>query len=170
MPPIVEFGSPVQRAKTRGQSFWHVPIKIYPRVFKRVGPATLSHCRVYLDLYRGDDIANKIRLGFGDMYTDQPKKEETLQAGRPLLIPVVSRSEDSNDGRATIADLAFHNSEGTPNLVENDRKKNKFRLRVKSGKDEWVSPHFYIIRVPIEPSNGQFSVEIEFEGEGTQGL
>lgn len=169
MPPHVEFGCPVQRAKTADESYWHIPVKIFPRIFKRIGFATLSPCRVYMDLYSGGAIKNKIQLGWGDMYFEDPRREEVLQKDRTLLIPIVWRSGRKEDTNAYIADLPLLRDGSSENAIPGDRQKHKFKLRVKRGPQEWVSPHLYFIRVPKEPGNGQFGVEIEFEGEGTQG-
>ncbi|KKK74665.1 hypothetical protein LCGC14_2881480, partial [marine sediment metagenome] len=68
-----------------------------------------------------------------------------------------------------IADLNFLRGEAQVNALEPDGSKHRFRLRVKCGRREWSSPHFYFIRVPEEASNGHFVVEVIYEGEGTQG-
>ena len=172
MPPVAEFGCPVQRGKHDGESFWHIPVQIFPRLWKKIGPATISPCKVYMDRYSGDQKTDSIQLGWGDMHFEDGKAEELLQKGRVVLVPIVWRSELGDDTNAYIADLNFlRDRSQLVRSIAGDRKKNKFKLRVKSGASwEKTSAHLYMIRVPDAQSNGQFSVEMEYEGEGTQGL
>ena len=171
MPPRIRFGSPVQRGKAAGESFWHIPIEICPWLFGHIGPAKISPCQIYLDRFVGGQIADKIRLGWGDMHFEEPRLEEMLKSGRPLLVPIAWRSEAGDDRNAYWADLNFvRKSREYNRSIPADRQKNKFRLRVKFGRWRRSSPHFYMVRVPSNQSNGHFSVEIEYEGEGTQGV
>jgi hypothetical protein len=134
MPPVVEFGCPVQRAKNEGEAWWHVPVKIYPFIFKFIGPATVANCQAFLDLYRGDTVENSIRLAWGDMMLESPREFEMLRKGHVSLIPIAWRSENDSDKNGYFTDTRFiaHNREKSY-PIKNDRDKYRFRLRVKSG-------------------------------------
>lgn len=163
LPPRIEFGSPVQRGEREGESFWHVPIAIHPRILKKIGPATAGACRIFMDLYQGDKCEDQIELRWGDYQLQSITERRTLRQGEPVLVPLVRRLESENDNNAYIADTKFHkdpDSKTKPILAGTNKK--RFRLRIKWNTTKRVSPHFYLIRVPIEKSNSLFSVEIEY--------
>ena len=86
-----------------------------------------------------------------------------------LLVPVCRRSElDSERHGAYLADSRLLAGKGLAYELPADRKKHRFKLRLKSPAGEHSSSHTYIVRVPRKPGNGHFVVEIEYEGEGSQ--
>jgi hypothetical protein len=165
MPPIVEFGSPVQRAKSNEkESFWHIPVTIYPRLWKKFGPATLYNCAFYLEEYDGDAPRERIRLYVGDWAFENPVEIGHLEEGKVLLIPVVWRSEEKGEGNAYIADSRFFVKNEFAYPVPPDRKIHRYRLSVVSGKFTSESSHFYRLRIPQSSSNGHFVLELEYKG------
>lgn len=167
MPPVIDFGSPVQRQKDEAECHYHVPIKIFPRL--KIGPATLGGCWIYMDRYEGDEIIDKIRLCWGDTAFEPVSNATALINGQVALVPIVWRSENNNERRAFITDMRFFDKKEKYYPLLPDRAKHRFKLRVKCGKFERTSDHFYLIRVPVGTSNGHFTVEIEYEGEGSRG-
>jgi hypothetical protein len=169
MPPRVEFGSPVQRQKKESTCHYHVPIKLCPRF--KIGPGTMPNCRIFLDRYSGDIVSESIRLCWGDACFSEISERENLYKDEMFLVPIAWREEEKNDGNAYITDTRYFKNEGEKvHALTPDRSKHRFKLRVKSGKYERASPHFYLLRVPVGVSNGHFTVEIEYEGEGTRGM
>ncbi len=168
-PPIIEFGSPVQRSKNEQESMWHVPIKLRRRIWGKIGPATLSLCRVFLDQYDGDKKTRSIRLCLGDTITFEMPKEETLLTRRVVLVPVAFRSEAGDDLDAYFLDMRYFQYGIKSWPIPSGHQKHKFKLRVQSQElKDRHSSHFYMVRCPDGKSNGHFTVEIEYEGEGSQ--
>ena len=169
MPPIIHFGSPVQRGKVEAESFWHIPISIKGR-FWNIGPATLPGCRIFVDRYEADSKKEAIRMGWGDMTTEQPRQEELLRKHVVSLVPVAWRAEMGNDRDGYFTDTRFLEDRGDKyHPISSDRIKHKFKLRIKCGGFSRASPYFYVVRAPKSESNGHFVVEVEYEGEGTTG-
>lgn len=168
MPPIIRFGSPVQRSKKETESYWHIPITIERLVWDAIGPAALSGCRVYLDIYEGTSCNNKLRMCWGDAVFGKTTETSGLRRGEVILVPIAWRSEDRG-GPAIFTDQHYLNTQDPQHPVKDDRSKYRFKLRVQAGKFQRMSPHFYLIRIPHSASNGQFILEIEYEGAGTQG-
>ena len=171
IPPYIGFGSPVQRAQDEAEAFWHVPISIDPGWWcHRLGPATVGPCSVYADLEKGGVITNHIRLGFGDFYFGGCHGEAVMRRDHMLLVPIIWRSEKTEDRKAYIADMRFLEDQGDRHYpIGTTDKKVKFHLRITCGKFAASSPHKYLIKVPQASSNGHFQVEQEFEGEGSTG-
>jgi len=163
MPPVVEFGAPVQRGRREEESFWHIPVTIHPRIFRRIGPAALYEVEIYLDEYRGEEVINKIRLCWGDAKFENPTTTTFLRRGDIKLVPVVIREEEESDGSAYVTDIRYFEHRERVVKLAADRRKHRYRLRVKSGTYETASKHIYVIRVPRTWTNGQFSLEIEYE-------
>lgn len=171
-PPLVSFGSPVQRSKDETQSFWHVPISL-KRLFGidhpirvRLGSGQLPNCRAYCDIYDGDRIRESIRLMWGDAVFSKAGETATLLVGETLLVPVAWRRE--GDANAYICDTRYLLKDEKHHPIAGDRKKLRFKLRVQSRSWANRSQHFYNIRVPTVSSNGHFVCEIEYDGEGTR--
>ena len=172
MPPSIHFCSPVQRSKSESESFWHVPIRVFPKLFGWVGPRTITGCDVYLDLYRGGACTEKIRLGWGDAPFGAFSPRENVSGGYVWLVPVAWRSEIGDDRKGYFTDTRFivdRQSSNRFHPIVNNRSKHLFKLRMKNGAFMKESPHFYQVRCPASVSNGHFTVEIVYEGEGTQG-
>jgi hypothetical protein len=167
MPPVIRFHSPAQRSKDEAISFWHIPISIERRF--KIGPGILPGCRVYLDRFEGGIVSNRILLQWGDAcFGGQVGERATLTVHEILLVPICRRSENDESGEAYIADSRLLSNTESAYPLQPDRRKNRFKLRIKSGKKEFVSPYTYLIRVPKKKGNGHFVVEIEYEGEGSQ--
>jgi hypothetical protein len=168
MPPRIDFGSPVQRAKSELESFWHVPIKLHPRWW--IGTSSLVNCRAYLDVYEGGHCKERIRLCWGDQTYKEREDYEHLRRGHVSLAPVAWRTELGEDRNGYFADARLVKSDQQERVhpISNTRVKYRFRLRIKSETFWAESPHFYQVRCPPISSNGHFIVEIEYEGEGTQ--
>jgi len=166
VPPRVVFKSPSQRAKDETESFWHVPITVRPAI--RWGSGSLDDCRIYLDVYEGKVCKDQIRMCWGDLgFTRKPEDTCNLRHGIVSLVPICKRSETVG-GFAIVTDQKFLNMGDADKIVSADRSKYRFKLRVKSGTLERTSPHFYQVRVPRSNSNGQFILEMEYEGFGTR--
>jgi hypothetical protein len=165
LPPRVHFGSPVQRSKDQNICYWHIPISLQ-RCLK-IGPGELPHCHVYLDRLDGDRITEKIKLHWGDAWFGVTGESATLTT-QVLLVPICWRSNADNNRIAYIADGRFISDREKAYPLQPDRKKHRFRLRIKSGKKSNISLHVYQVRVPDVTDNGHFTVEIEYEGEGSQ--
>lgn len=172
IPPMITFGGPSQRAKANepGHSFWHLSVSMRPMTFRFVGKHRLEECEIFMDLYDGNRITDKIQLMFGDAYSEKPIDAIAMTYGKSVFVPIAFRSEQGNDQNAYVATKRYFNKGIKDKPLSPDRTKNLFRLRLKSRCFTKVSPHFYLIRVPNERSNAQFSVEQVIFGEGTQGL
>lgn len=166
MPTIVVFGSPVQRWKKEGESLWHIPVTIRP--WLKFGPAGIDDCAFYLDEYEKGEIVDKISLAVGDAAFQNVSERVQLVKDRVFLIPVAWRSESDESMNGHITDTRFFGKGERAYPLSPDRKKRRYRLRVKYGKKKQESPHFYLLRVPKTRSNGHFVLEIEYEGEGRQ--
>lgn len=105
LPPIVEFGSPVQRATNLDESLWHVPVKVFPRLGRRIGPTDIPRCKAYLDLYEGGRCKDKIRLCWGDQTFDELGDYEQLRGRHVSLLPVAWRTEAGNDRNGYFVDV-----------------------------------------------------------------
>lgn len=168
LPPTIEFGAAVQRARTSQESFLHIPVWVHPLLLRTIGPATLPFCRAHLDLYSGDTVVRTLPLCWSDMQNAEPPQHEIiLRRYQAFLLPIAWRSENEEGGVGYFADARFLRDEKTRLNPITD--KSRFRLRVVSGSSTWKSPHFYLARCPgAGASNGLFGVEIEFEGEGSR--
>ncbi len=123
-----------------------------------------------MDLYKGDQIEDSVELGWGDYQLQQIQSSAVLRRGETVLVPLFRRVEFGDDLNAYIADTKFHiDHESRTHPVVAGTNKKRFRLRVKWGRFNRISRHFYMIRVPDTQSNSLFSVEIEYEGEGKRG-
>ena len=141
-----------------------------PMISKFVGKSKLEECEIFMDVYDGDRVSDKIRLVFGDMYSEKPSDTITMVYGKRVFIPIAFRSDSGNDQNAYIATQRYFNKDEKDKPLQPDRRKHRFKLRLKSGGFERTTEHFYFIRVPNERRNSQFSVEQELFGDGTQGL
>lgn len=164
LPPRLVFGSPVQRSKDEAISFWHIPIAIKSRL--PFAPSSMANCKLYFDRIEDKMVVDRIRLLWGDAVFARLGEVANFSPHDILLAPIVMRKE-GNDNRGYIVDRRHLEGRQQPYPIEPDRHKVIFRLRIKVGKKEIVSPHNYIIRVPNGTSNGHFTCEIEYEGEGT---
>lgn len=169
MPPVIDFGSPVQRANPdkEHESHWHVPITIRPSV-PLIGPKDLSACEVYLDHYEVGQDNREHLMRWGDLqFESQPRRIADLRHGHFELVPIAWRSELGGGGDGYITDAAFSLEERRFTIpIKSDQAWCCFKLRTKSGTFERESKHFYRIRCPQSASNGQFSVEVEYAGGG----
>jgi hypothetical protein len=164
LPPVINFGSPVQRSKNEQESFWHISVTIRPRLFKRIGPAVLFNCQFYLHEYEGNVCINKILLSVGDAAFVNPSLQGNLIAGEVTLVPIAWRSEVEGGGNGYIADTRFFEKKERAYPIPPDRKKHFYKLVMGSGKFACESPHFYRLRVPRSPSNGHFVLELDYQG------
>lgn len=164
LPPVINFGSPVQRSKKERESFWHIPVMIQPRLFKTIGPATLYNCEFYLHEYDETTRRDGIRLYVGDWGFEQPGTVGNLTAGKVLLVPVAWRSEEQGEGNGYIADSRFFVKDERAYPILPDRKIHRYKIVLYSGKFTRESPHFYRLRVPQSRSNGHFVLELEYRG------
>jgi hypothetical protein len=165
MPPIVSFGSPVQRSKSESESWWHVPISIRPKF--KIGPNQIPGCRVYVQLFDGDRLRGEFKMHWGDTHFETPKEAVTLVAGETVLVPITWRTENNDDRNAYLTDAEYFTSGHPKRVCPPDRAKRKFKLVLKSGTRRFESPHAYLIRVPGSRSNGNFLLEVEYEGSGS---
>jgi hypothetical protein len=165
LPPRIEFGSASQRGKNEQESYWHIPIKIHRRF--GIGPGQIPNCSVFLEVYENGIVVHKIRMAWGDAVFTQTAQTATLAVHEALLVPIVFRTECGNDGKAHIASLKYILHGESEKVLEPERKKFRFKLRLNVGKKRFTSEHFYIIRVPRGRGNGHFTCEVEYEGEGT---
>lgn len=158
----IMFGAPSQRATSDRptQSWWHVPVYIDP-CWYRIG--ALCRCRVFLEDLVGGCM---IQMRWGDMCFDQaPKEMVDLQPGEYHLVPIALRDEDGN-GEAYITDAEWFNDRAA--WIIEDHRKRRVRLVVKSGTFTATSKASYIMRTPPAlHSNGQSTLEVEFEGGGS---
>ena len=166
MPPVVVFGSPVQRSKEEAESLWHIPATLHRSY--RVGPTTLDDCAFYLDEYEGNECVISMPLMVGDVSFTSLQERVQLVTDRVFLVPVAWRSEKDGDMCGYITDTRYFIHKKRFHLLSPDRKKHRYRLRVKYGNQSQISPHFYLLRVPTISSNGHFVLEIEYEGEGSR--
>jgi hypothetical protein len=166
--PKIKFGSPAQRAKYDLESFWHIPVK--PDTASRNAPRSYPDCKVFLDRYESGAIKEKLRMCWGDMTFESPRDFAELVEGRVTLVPVAWRTESGDDRRGFFADARFaKDRRDRTSAIPSNHRKYRFRLRVVGRNFEVESPHFYLVRCPKIRSNGHFVVEMEYEGEGTQG-
>jgi hypothetical protein len=167
LPPIVVFGSPVQRCKNETESWWHIPVTLR-RKWGIGAPSLPSGCQVYLDRHSDEGGFNEaIRMRWGDAIFSETGDTATLVVGEPLLVPIVFRQEN-NEGKAYITDARYLLGKDKPYPLAPDRKKIRFRLRVKVRGETFACSHPYIVRVPRVSSNGHFTCEVEYEGEGSR--
>jgi hypothetical protein len=164
MPPAIEWGSPVQRAKGEGESFWHIPVNIHPgrrwaEWPRKFGPATVHACEVHLEKFDGDAPAN-FQLCWGDAFFvgEKATPVTTLRRGHPALIPIACRSEREDGSRAYWAEQRMFSRGERALSIKSDRLKRYFRLQIRSGSYCRTSS-FYQLRVPLLGSNGHFTVE-----------
>lgn len=163
--PSPLFGSPVQRAKERHLSWWHVPVHIRAPL---VGRSSIDRCNVHMRMHRDDPYGDRlIDLRWQSKDKKEGDSETDLRPGIVKLVPVAWREEGS-DRNAYITDQQFlmAGQRGLP--LEPLEGKHKFKLIVQAGEKSWEAPHFYIIRVHDMESNGHFVVEQEYEGRGTK--
>jgi hypothetical protein len=171
MPPVIQFGSPVQRSKAENQGWWHVPVTVMPRW--RIGPAILPNASAFLDLYEGETRTRRLNMKWGDAAFQVSEKFRdfvALERGRVFLVPVALRREAPDALQAYITDRGFFRGPETTTSLPPDRRKRRFKLGVQHGNRRVLSDHFYIVRVPRGQSNSNFTVEMEYEGAGTDPL
>lgn len=125
LPPTVSFGSPVQRAKTLEESWWHIPVNVARKW--RVGPDEIFNVRAYAELLRGGSVSQTLRLYWGDAQFEKVSAHGHLEAGRVSLLPVVWRHEGS-DPFAYITDQEFFSKDVKKHRIGPDRVKHKLRL------------------------------------------
>lgn len=125
LPPVVVFGSPVQREKNEANSYWHIPVQIKRRW--KIGPSTLPRCQAFLDRYQGDSPVDKIRMAWGDKVFGNTVETVTLVVGEVLLVPIACRSEEGDDRRGYISSLSYILHDNIEKSLEPDRKKNKIQ-------------------------------------------
>lgn len=168
MPAIVEFGSPANRcgANYEHQAHWHIPITLLRRMTR---PRIVTGCKVFADIYENDQKSQSIPLVWGDMmFFDKPAPQATLRWHEVEMVPIAWRSEQGGDANGYFTDATFFKDQRELNhSISCDRAWYRFKLRVQSGRFKSESPHFYRVHCPRARSNGQFTVEIEYEGEGT---
>src|SRR5688572_22299365 len=108
MPPVVKFGSPVQRSKKENESLWHIPVTI--QLSYKVGPTSLGDCAFYLDKYEGRGRVDKIALMVGDAAFTSVSERAHLVIDRVFLVPIAWRSEESDgDMNGYITDTRYFN-------------------------------------------------------------
>ena len=164
MPPIIKFGSPAQRAKVQRELFWHVPVTLHPRW--RIGPAEVPLCNVLLDIYEDGRRRNSLQMSWGDMLFVDPQCLEHLRANHVSLVPHCWR--DRENERSVLRRCAVFAKATRACRPDTGGRQDRFRIRVKSGSFVRQSPHYYLVRSPPAGStNGLFTLEIEYEGEGT---
>ena len=170
--PVIDFGSPVQRGR-RGQeseSWWHIPVGLRRKF--GIGPGTLPNCRIFAEVYEGDQLKDTVPLVWGDVkLTSSFSELSAINVGHILLTPVLYRREDQdNPQRGYVTGQEFISyREETAIFFEPDRSKHKIRLLLKSGTRK-VRSGSYIARIPDSGSNSQFTLEREYEGFGTTGV
>ena len=130
------FGSPVQRSKNEAESFWHVPVTLRRRW--KIGPGDLPGCIAYLDSYEKDSVAVRIRLCWNGAVFSKAGERGNLTIHETLLVPIAWRQE-GDDLNGYITDTRHILKNESPYPVPSDRKKLRFKLRVKSGKIEQAS-------------------------------
>lgn len=168
----VSFGAPVQRAKEdqENESFWHIPVTLHSDPENK-GRDILPGCEFYLNEYNPQGtITNQIPLMIGDAAFDNEfVKQKDLVRGKTYLVPVAWRFEQEKTKQGYITDTRFFRKARELRYpLEPDRRKHRYRLSVMSGEIEHFSPHFYLLRVPKSYTNGQFVLEIEYEGKGSR--
>src|SRR5438105_2253712 len=104
MPPAIEWGSPVQRAKGESESFWHIPVSTHPgrpwSVWPRKwGPASVPACEISLQKFDGQ-TPGQFRLCWGDAFFGEPTTITSLRLGHTVLVPIAFRSEGEEGGKA----------------------------------------------------------------------
>jgi hypothetical protein len=107
-------------------------------------------------------------MAWGDQLHGKHAEVTGLRHGDVALVPIARRREDGDGAPAILADLINLNKQTERKKFTADRTKHRFRLRVKARTFERASG-FYHLRVPRGKSNGHFTVEMEYEGAGTQG-
>jgi hypothetical protein len=133
LPPVVEFGSPSQRAKDANESFWHIPVTVHRKF--GIGPGEIPRAQIFLDVYENGQATQTIRLAWGDAVFTNIGESSTLVIHEKLLVPIAQRSETANDRLVGVASLKHLMHKTTSErLVAPDRKKFRFRLRLKAGK------------------------------------
>ena len=173
LPPIVQFSSPTQRAKVQEEhvSWWHVPVTARPRLIwrrLRIGPQTVPVGYVHLEIEEPSDTPTILRMCFGDAAAQKTISTTGLRFGDVFLIPVVRRDENDPHMRAEITDERYFSQNQQVNkYFEPDREKRRMRLLFRVGNKRHYSD-WYILRVPTIASNGQFTLECEYEGLGTR--
>ena len=85
-------------------------------------------------------------------------------------MPVALRREDPDALEGYITDRGYFKGPETATSLPPDRRKWRFKIGVQRGTGRVLSEHFYIVRVPRGPTNSNFTVEIEYEGAGTDPL
>lgn len=168
MPPVVEFLAPSQRQKRDAEhiSWWHIPVTVR-RKFRWIGPSSLP-VGEFLLVFRDEDGSEMVlNMGVGDAVVRKTYARTALQEGEVVLVPIVKRDEKDEKKGALVTDARFLEKGQENYRFPNDRIKRVLRLRFKHGKKIHES-HPYILRVPITASNGQFTLECQYQGFGTR--
>src|SRR5882672_10222947 len=103
LPPVVLFGSPSQRGKEAGETFWHIPITVRRKA--GIGPGELPRAQIFLDVYENGQVTQSIRLAWGDAVFTNIGESSTLVVNETLLVPIAQRSETANDRSVAVASL-----------------------------------------------------------------
>lgn len=168
--PYPVFGSPRQEATEPFRSWWHVPIT----VSESTGQNKIDNATIEL---RWDGHSGPATLlQWREAGIPAGIRERTLLEGRNALVPIVLRDEGAN-----VVHGAFNvpaqqrlgaRITGTAYLADGANKfpmppgRRLFRLVVRSGKDDWQSPHRYVMTIPPEDeSNGHFNLQVWHEGK-----
>ena len=102
----------------------------------------MTGCYVFLDLYKGEQVENSIRLGLGDAMLETPQESGVLRKDVVSLVPVAWRTEAGEDPQGYFTDTRFIRDRAERfNPINADRTKIRFRLRVKVGSFKRTSPH-----------------------------
>jgi len=168
IPPTPIFGSPRQEAGQHYLSWWHIPITLYGGSDTPNGK--IEHCTVHV--LRSALPANM------RWQSDDPRGDEeaTLLEGRTRLVPIAIRCEINDevdasfgyikDGVGRLTSTAYLR-DGNFNkfTIASDKSPYIFKLLIRSGSKEWLSPHSYILKIPVPThSNGHFILEIWHQG------
>ena len=156
--PIV-FGSPVQRALGHGESVWCIPV----RLASTANHNNFSRCSVKTEFHSGDSPS----LRWGDpKQNDSPQPETALNSAASALVPIVTRREPSEPDTAWLMTASYHQGVGGEPKYSYPANRSLVRFRLVVISDDgtpYVSPQQYRFRVPSLVSNGQFTLEIEYD-------
>ena len=167
--PAPVFKNPEQQAAEPYLSWWHVPISV-----EGDGGSPndeIRHCTV--EMYRPTSSTGVPPVSLRWQKDSDPKgiDEIVLVEGVNRLVPIVVRCEKREesarylsplrDGIARITGTAYIR-DGNIDKFKLPAGKTRFKMRVKSGKKVWESPHCYILTVPDEEhGNGHFNLSVE---------
>lgn len=158
--PQVVFGSPVQRSKNEGESWWYIPITLERSFISK----KLEYCNIILNL--AGEESNLYELNWFSPDTKMYKGMVDLEPGKFFLVPIAFRKEDG-DRIVYITDKYYLDNNSRNIKLEPSNSKYIFWLIVsdKNRKKQQSQP--YMIRNHDMNSNSHFNVEVIYEGLGT---